>query len=237
MVWIGPSKLRCVAPPTARTSPARRSSTISSRILHAVLARDPFRIRAQQISLRHHLQNRPHILRHAAVHQHQALLQTRPRLRADFGVIENAMIRQQPAAADAELRIALGCEHALNQLDARPDAARVLPSAAGTAQPLAENRARRNQPPLRLPSSCAGQRLQPAPSRACKRRSVTPAALVETASREPLGMLFTWLTISMPKPVALHQLRRERCASGWPEPSRPGGTMPDAITAAFSSPR
>ena len=59
---------------------------------------------------------------------------------------------------------------------------------------------------------------------------------VETASREPFGMSLTWLTISMPRP-SRPRSRRSRCASGWPELSRPGGTSPEAMTAALSRPR
>jgi len=58
---------------------------------------------------------------------------------------------------------------------------------------------------------------------------------VDTASREPLGMPFTWLTNSMPRPGPM--MRASRSPSGWPAPSIPGGTMPEAITAALSRPR
>ena len=60
--------------------------------------------------------------------------------------------------------------------------------------------------------------------------------LVETARREPFGMSFTLLTISMPWP-GLPVSRASRSESGWVAPSMPGGTMPLAITAAFSRPR
>ena len=56
------------------------------------------------------------------------------------------MGRQQPAAADAELRIAVAGQHALDQLHPRPDAAGVLPPAARAADPFAQNRAGRDQP-------------------------------------------------------------------------------------------
>ncbi len=59
--------------------------------------------------------------------------------------------------------------------------------------------------------------------------------LVETASREPLGTSFTWLTNSSPRPGPA--MRASRSARFWPEPSMPGGTMPAAMTAAFSKPR
>ena len=50
-------------------------------------------------------------------------------------------------AADAEFGIAfLRRRRALNELHARPDAAGILPAAAGTAEPFAENGAGQHQP-------------------------------------------------------------------------------------------
>ena len=59
--------------------------------------------------------------------------------------------------------------------------------------------------------------------------------LVETANRDPFGMLFTLLTSSSPRPgpTTLANKSARLC----PEPSMPGGTMPLAMTAALSSPR
>ena len=59
--------------------------------------------------------------------------------------------------------------------------------------------------------------------------------LVETARRDPLGMLLTLLTISNPRPEPT--TRPSKSARLWPDPSIPGGTMPAAITAALSKPR
>jgi len=59
--------------------------------------------------------------------------------------------------------------------------------------------------------------------------------LVETANREPLGMSFTLLTSSRPLPGPTN--RASSSLSGWPAPSIPGGTMPEAMTAALSKPR
>ncbi len=52
--------------------------------------------------------------------------------------------------------------------------------------------------------------------------------LVETASREPLGMSLTRLTSSMPRPGPASCASSS--ASGCCAPSMPGGTMPEAIT-------
>ena len=62
-----------------------------------------------------------------------------------------------------------------------------------------------------------------------------PNRFVLTASRDPLGMSFTHDTISRPRPTPTR--RASRSCSECPEPSIPGGTTPDAITAAFNNPR
>ena len=62
-----------------------------------------------------------------------------------------------------------------------------------------------------------------------------PSRFVLTARRDPFGMSFTHDTISRPRPGPT--TRASRSASDWPEPSIPGGTMPEAITAALSRPR
>ena len=49
------------------------------------------------------------------------------------------MVRQQTAAADAILGVVRLRGYAVDQLDARPNAARILPSAARTAEPLAQD--------------------------------------------------------------------------------------------------
>ena len=65
---------------------------------------------------------------------------------------------------------------------------------------------------------------------------INPAnRLVETASRDPLGILLTLLTISKPKPGPAS--RASSSARLNPDPSIPGGTMPAAMIAAFNSPR
>ena len=56
------------------------------------------------------------------------------------------MLRHEPAAADAKFGVALGGEHAFDQFHARPDAAGILPAAARTAEPFAEDGARQHEP-------------------------------------------------------------------------------------------
>src|ERR1019366_1052547 len=110
-----------------------------------LLAAKPFRLRPQQVFFGHHLQDGPHVLRHAAVHQHQALLQFLARRLPDAIDAEDLVIGQQASAADAEFRIALARLDPVDQLDPGPDAAGILPSAATAAEPFAQDGSRRHQ--------------------------------------------------------------------------------------------
>ena len=67
------------------------------------------------------------------------------------------MAGQQTPAADAVLGVVRAGKHARDQLDARPDAARILPAAAGAGQPFAQDGPRRHQPPFVL-GQLAGER-------------------------------------------------------------------------------
>ena len=71
--------------------------------------------------------------------------------RRNFALAEDPVIGKQTAAADAEFRIALRSAHAMNELDAGPNAAGVLPPSAASSQPFAENGARRDQAPIAPP--------------------------------------------------------------------------------------
>jgi hypothetical protein len=86
----------------------------------------------------------------------------------------------------------------VDELDSRPHAARILPPAARARQPLAQNRARGNQAPVVL-FQAAGDGMNLAGG-AHAHRDEAASRLVDTARREPLGMSFTLLTISMPWP-------------------------------------
>jgi len=111
-------------------------------------ARVPFGLGPEQVFLRDHFQDGPDVLRHAAVNQHEGGGQALRNLGMQVAVAEDAVPRQEPPLADAGLGITVARRGALNHLDAGPDAARILPAAAGTAQPFAENGAGRGQPPL-----------------------------------------------------------------------------------------
>jgi hypothetical protein len=115
---------------------------------HGLMARGPLGLAAQEVFLRHHLENRPYVLRHSAVHQHERLLQPGAGRRRHPVGPKQRMAGQQPAAAETVLDIAGLRGDALNKLDARPETTRVLPAATGAAEPFAENRARRNHPPF-----------------------------------------------------------------------------------------
>ena len=60
------------------------------------------------------------------------------------------MARQQAAAADAEFRVALRCQYALDHFHSRPDTAGILPAASRAAQPFAQNRPASHQAALIL---------------------------------------------------------------------------------------
>ena len=169
MVWIGPAKFRVVAPPSAWTSPRSRAPAISSKMPERLLPGGPLPLLAEQVLLGHHLQDRADVLGHPAVDEHQAVFEPSAGVGGNAVRAEDGVPRQQPAAADAELRVALGGERPLDQLDPRPHAAGVLPPAAGPAEPLAEDRPRRDQPPLRL-GRAARSATSPARSPACTRR-------------------------------------------------------------------
>ena len=110
----------------------------------------PFGFRAEQVLLGDHLEDGADVLRHAAMHQHQALLQPGAGFARDFGIGEDFVIGEQAPAADSEFGIAFGGARAVDQLDAGPDAARILPAAAASAQPFTQNGTRGNQTPVVL---------------------------------------------------------------------------------------
>jgi len=89
-------------------------------------------------------------LRHAAVDEHQALLQAFPRLFRNVVLIQNPVRRHEAAAADAKLGIAFRRDYAANQFHARPYAAGILPAAARAAEPFAQQRAREHKAPFLL---------------------------------------------------------------------------------------
>ena len=93
MVWIGPLKLRVVSAPMPRTSPARNAVDNVVENPHRLLASLPFGFGAQQIFFGHHFQDRPDVLRHAAMHQHQAVLQPLPGRGRGVVLIEDAVRR------------------------------------------------------------------------------------------------------------------------------------------------
>src|SRR5262249_43614118 len=158
IVWSGPWKLRVVAAPMARTSPARSAARISSRMRRACWrpchsASDRSRYFSVTIS-------------RIGPTFWAMPPWTRTRLswsawRAGAGGSSGPERRgaggERPAGA-AELGAAGRGGGAPDQLAAGPGAAGVLPAAAGAAQPLAQDRPRRHQPPFVLLQR-AGQRL------------------------------------------------------------------------------
>ena len=169
MVWMGPSKLRWVRAPIAADVAVLQPLQHVVQDANGFAAPGPLGFRAQQVLFRHHLQNGADVLRHSAVHQHQAVLQLLAGRRRNLVRTEDVVARQQAAAADPELRVALPGAHAVDQLDAGPHAARILPAAARAAQPLAQNGARRHQAPVLLVQAARRAR-ESGWWRACTRR-------------------------------------------------------------------
>jgi hypothetical protein len=106
-----------------------------------LLARVPGRLGAQQVLLGDQLEDRPDVLGHAAVDQDHAAAEALARLRADVVEPQQRVPREQTPMARAELRVARLGHGAFDAFEARPQAAGVLPAAARTAEPLAEDRA------------------------------------------------------------------------------------------------
>ena len=125
------------------------------------------------------------------MNQHQTCLQAFARFSGNVLLIQYPMRRHQTAAADTKFRIVFSSSHATDELHARPGAARILPAAAGTAEPLAEYNARASTrrlapPPRALPVN------EPAWPVARMDTAISDASrFVETARREPFGMSFT----------------------------------------------
>ena len=185
IVWIGSKNFFVVAAPTACTSPRFSAARISSRIpaLPAAPSIPPptrsryFSVTISRIGPTFWAMPPWTSTSYPAISAASLRLQSR--------LIENAVIRQQPPAARAKFRIALAGDGAGDQFHAGPNAAAVLPAAARAAEPFAQNRARRHQPPLgflQLP----GRATSPAPSRACRRQSAPPA----DSSKPPAGSLW-----------------------------------------------
>jgi hypothetical protein len=108
-----------------------------------LLAILPFRLAPEQIFLRDHVQDRPDVLRHPAVDQHQAARQRPVELGDVAGFVrhvENLMRRQEPAPAHAPLGVGFGRRDPLDQLHSRENAARILPPAPRPAQPFPQDR-------------------------------------------------------------------------------------------------
>ncbi len=152
--------------PGRRPSGERRGSR--RRMPPHAAARRPLRLAAQQVFLGHHLQDRADVLGHAAVDEDQALLQqprgsaaTRPPGRGSGGS-GSRRPRLTPNSGSPS-----PAGDAADELHARPDAAGVLPAAAGAAEPFAEDRAGERPAALAPPRAAARRASGPGRWRAC----------------------------------------------------------------------
>ncbi len=106
IVWIGPWKFSVVAAPIAGMSPCFRAFKNALEDAMGLLAGAPFRFAAQQVFFGHHFQDRADVLGHAAVDEHQRVLELLAGGGGHLGVIQNSVGGHQPSAADAKLGIA-----------------------------------------------------------------------------------------------------------------------------------
>ena len=109
------------------------------------------------------------------------------------------MVGQQPAAADAELGVA-GPGRAGLRSFSLPARCRRSPASRRPSRP-ATRRESRGPPRLAAPTSPSGPSSDSIwPVARMQAVMIAASKLVETASRDPLGMSFTLLTISSPSP-------------------------------------
>ena len=141
IVWMGPKKFRVVSRARSRDVAAGQGVLDRRKTADRLLPGRPFGLAAEQVLLGDHLQHRTDVLGHAAVDQHEAVADHLPGLRRDLAVRIDMVVGQaggrrlMPYSGSSGLGRA-----AFDHLHARPDAAGILPAAAGTAQPFAEDR-------------------------------------------------------------------------------------------------
>ena len=102
-----------------------------------LLAGDPLGSAPQEVFLGDHFQDGADVLGHATVHEDERVLELLTGIGRDGAVIEDLVGGHESAAGDAKFRVAFRGEGALDEFHAGPDAAGVLPAAAGAADPLA----------------------------------------------------------------------------------------------------
>ncbi len=136
----------------ARMSPRAKGGEDLVEDAVGLLAGDPFRLAAQQIFLGDHLEDGADVLRHAAVDEHERILELLP------GVGGHVVVRRERVCVGIRRPRVMPCSGSpspatvpCDQLDAGPDAAGVLPAAAGAADPLAEHGAGERRCGARFP--------------------------------------------------------------------------------------
>ena len=110
----------------------------------------PFRGRAQKVLLGDHLKNGADVLGHASVDEDEGILESLAGGSGNFVFAIHMVARHETPARNAVFRINRGGGLAGDELDAGPDAARVLPAAAGASNPLAEDGPGQDEAPFLL---------------------------------------------------------------------------------------
>ena len=235
MVWMGPVKIPlCAGAQAANVPPLQVRNDVVENVTGFQPAL-PLLFGAKQVFFRHHFENRTDILRHAAVDQHQALLKLLARFRRHLLGAENLVVGQQPAAADAEFRVALPGRDPVNQLDSRPHPAGILPAASRAPQPFTQNGARGHQAAVVF-AKAAGERADlvgGAHAQGNEAGQKVGGYRQARAAGNIVHLADDFDAVARAGPSNGSGRRRE---AGW-RPSIPGGTMPEAITAALSRPR
>ncbi len=233
IVWMGPKKFRVVACARSETAPRHKAPSIermrfmaSCRAFHS----DCDRRRYFSVTISRIGPTFCAIPPWTSTKLSQILL---PRLATYLGFRVDVVVGQQPAAADAKLRIVRAGQPPFDHLDPGPDPAGVLPAAAGTAQPLAEDRAGGDQPPLRFLERPVSDWAWPVAR--IKHGDQGRQEIGGDGQPRSLGDVVDGADDLQPQPRP-HE-PPSRSTRLCPEPSSPGGTIPAAITAALSRPR
>ena len=113
--------------------------------LERFLAALPFGLGAEKVFFGDHLEDGADVLSHAAVDEDEGVGECLAGLERDFIGRKNMVLGHEPATGNAVFGVGLADDLAFDEFDAGPNAAGVLPAAAGAADPFAEDGAGENE--------------------------------------------------------------------------------------------
>ena len=228
---IGPSQFRVVSSPSALRSAGSDGVDDLVEDPQGLAPPLPLGLAPEQVLLRHHVQDRPHVLGHPAVDEDQALGQGL--MEPGGAAFEDLVAGQEPTSADPGLGVPLDAGDPSDDLHAREDAARILPAAARAPEPLAEDRPGHDHRRLlgvEHPRQVLGLAGRPHQARDHRGQQVG-----RDRQPRPLGDVVD-LADNL-QPMTRPDDRREQLVEPAEVPSREGGTSPEAITPALMRPR